>query len=266
MIPSFVINLDDRVHRWKRFDRLSGININRIPAVDTRGNFLLKLKEFNLSLEPPDKLSKLYFRYSPGAVGCYLSHYLFWKRVVEQNLENAIVFEDDALITDCEKLLRDDKNFDVLNKDAPVLIQFNKRTTQEKLPFWFNGTESYALNTKAAQALIDLTHDFSEMQGSFIEYAWDTPNTGVTKQRLYDIWSVHDSKIDYTKKNVVRYPADKFIGYASHPSIRVGKRVQIYIRPKVSLYDNNVPSDILNDSKLWWNLNLEDIINLTKDL
>jgi len=34
----------------------------------------------------------------PGEVGCYGSHYMFWKYVVDNNLPAAIVFEDDAVI------------------------------------------------------------------------------------------------------------------------------------------------------------------------
>ena len=114
MIPSFVINLNDRIHRWEKFEQLK-IGATRIPAVDTRKNPNTALKKFGLTLAPPDKLSKLYFKHSNGAVGCYLSHYVFWKRVVDDDLKKAVVFEDDALVDDCEKLMRNDNNFKLLD-------------------------------------------------------------------------------------------------------------------------------------------------------
>ena len=265
MIPSFVINLDDRVHRWERFEQLK-IGATRIPAVDTREDPSVALKKFGLTLAPPDKLSKLYFKHSKGAVGCYLSHYIFWKQVVENDLPTAVVFEDDALITDVGALIKDDKNFGLLDIEEPILVQFNKRTTHKKLPFWFNGTESYAVNKAAAQALINLTHDFSNMIGHDIEYAWDVPNTGVTRKDLTDMWAGHDSKIDYKTKNVMRYAADKFIGYCSHLAIKPPNRIKIHIQQKVSLFDNDIPSDVLGNAKFWWNMNLDDIRHITKDL
>lgn len=265
MISSFVINLNDRIHRWKKFNELD-LNATRISAIDTRKNINVALKKFGLTLAPPDKLSKLYFKNSKGAVGCYLSHYVFWKKVVENNLEKAIVFEDDALVDDCEKLLRNNQNFKLLDNKQPVLVQFNKRTTYRKLPFWFNGTESYAINKSAAQALINLTHDFSDMIGHHIDYAWDIANTGVTKKMLYDMWKDHDAKIDYKTKNVMRYAADKFIGYCSHSAINSQNKIKIYIRPKVSLYENETASDVLENTNFWWNMNLDDIKNITKNL
>ena len=35
-----------------------------------------------------------------GAVGCYLSHYIIWKEIVDKNYENVIIFEDDI---ECNK-------------------------------------------------------------------------------------------------------------------------------------------------------------------
>tara|TARA_B110000495_G_scaffold16450_1_gene11733 strand:+ start:328 stop:1122 length:795 start_codon:yes stop_codon:yes gene_type:complete len=264
MIPAFVINLDNRIHRWERFDDRK-LGIVRIRAVDTRKDSI-SFSRFGLSVAPPDKLGKLYFNSSPGAIGCYLSHYVFWKHVVENDLPKAVVFEDDALITDVEGLIKDDKNFELLDSKEPTLIQFNKRTTYEKLPFWFNGTESYAVNKAAAQALINLTHDFSDMTGHDIEYAWDVPNTGVTKKHLTDMWADHDSKIDYKTKNIIRYAADKFIGYCSHPAITSPNRIKIHIKPKIALFNNDVPSDVLGNAKFWWNMNLDDIKHITRDL
>lgn len=265
MIPGFVINLNDRLHRWNNFKELN-LNLSRISAEDTRCDFSISLTKFNLELLPGDKLSKYYFNNSKGAVGCYLSHYKFWKTIVENKIGKALVFEDDADVDDVKLLYEDNNNFDALNSNKPVLIQFNKRTTQEKLPYWFNGTESYAINYSAAKSLIDLTHDFSDMKGHRLEYSYDIPRTGVTRQRLELAWSDHDSKINYTKKNCIRYAADKFIGYCSHPAINFEKRLNILIRPKVNLFTNQIKSDVDMNSKQWWNMSYEEIIQETKDL
>jgi len=265
MIPSFVINLDDRIHRWEKFKNLK-YKIERISAEDTRCDSILCLQKYNLSLLPSDKLTKYYFRNSKGAIGCYLSHYRFWKHIVDKKIEKAIVFEDDALTTDVSKLLDNHDLFNDLDSKSPVLIQFNKRTTQEKLPFWFNGTESYAVNLAAANSLIELTHDFSYMKGYKIEYLYDVLRTGVRKQDLENHWRSHDRNIDYETKNCIRYAADKFIGYCSHYAIPYDKRINILIKPQVGLYTNNVESDVNLNSKNWYDMSLTEILEVTQDL
>ena len=266
MIPSFVINLDDRLHRWNNFEKLKIQNMGRISAEDTRCDPSVSLKKYNLKLLPGDKLSKYYFANSKGAVGCYLSHYKFWKIVVDNKLGSAVVFEDDADVNDVKNLYNQQKIFDGLKQDKPTLIQFNRRTTQEKLPFWFNGTESYAVNYLGAKSLIELTHDLSDLNGHKLEYSYDIPRTGVTRQSLELAWSEHDSKIDYMKKNCIRYAADKFIGYCSHPAISFEKRLNILIKPYIGLFTNNVKSDVNLNSKQWWNMSFNEILNETKDL
>lgn len=263
-LATYIINLDDRSHRWDRFDDRD-LGIKRIAAVDTRKDPDIA-KKFGLSVKPPDKLTKLYFNKCPGAVGCYLSHYLFWKLVIEQDLKSALILEDDALITDVDQLIRCKESFKALNTQEPTLIQFNKRTSPEKLPFWFNGTESYAVNKPAAEALVHLTHDFSDMVGHTIEYAYDVPTTGVTSKELYNMWESHDEKIDYLEKNVIRYAVDKFIGYCSHPAIADQRRINIHIEPVVGLFDNDVPSDIISDGSSWQTRSLGDIKEMTRGL
>lgn len=266
MIPSFVINLDDRLHRWDNFEKLKIQNMSRISAEDTRCDSSVSLKKYNLEMLPGDKLSKYYFKNSKGAIGCYLSHYKFWEIVVKNKLGSAIVFEDDADVTDVKNLYNQQKIFDELKRDKPTLIQFNRRTTQEKLPFWFNGTESYAVNYLAAKSLIELTHDLSDLSGHKLEYSYDIPRTGVTRQSLELAWFDHDSNIDYMKKNCIRYAADKFIGYCSHPAISFEKRLSILIKPRVNLFENQVKSDVEMDSKQWWNMSFEEIMRETRNL
>lgn len=266
-MESFVINLSDRIQRWNNFEKLN-LGIKRLDAVDTRNQTKLKksLLRFGLNLLPADKLSKLYFKNSIGAVGCYLSHYVFWKQVIDNNFQQAVVFEDDALCSDVEHLLKTTSYIKLLESDKPVLIQLNKRTTPDKLPFWFDGTESYALNNSAANALINLTHDFSDFKNQKIEYAWDVKNTNVKKKNLYDMWKHHDLNINYIKKNSIRYAVDKFIGYCSLSCVNPINKLKIHIQPKISLFENNIPSDVIKNAKFWWNMDLNTINNLTKDL
>ena len=56
------------------------------------GNDLLQNLSF-LYEGPVDKINDLYFSKGMGALGCYLSHYVFWKYVVSEKLEYALVLE-----------------------------------------------------------------------------------------------------------------------------------------------------------------------------
>ena len=90
-----------------------------------------------------------------GCVGMLLESLYILKSIIENNLDFGLVFEDDAKLSDVSDLISKNLETEFLNDDTPLLIQFNKRTTEQKLPFWFDGTESYAVNKKGAQLLID---------------------------------------------------------------------------------------------------------------
>jgi GR25 family glycosyltransferase involved in LPS biosynthesis len=260
----FVINLIDKVERWNNFDNLN-LGIERIDAVDTRKDGF-GFAKFGLKLNPPDKITKLYFSRSKGAVGCYLSHYIFWKKVVDEDLEYALILEDDALVDDVENLLKSDNihtHFDGVSK--PKLIQFNKRTTPDKLPWWFDGTESYAINNKAARSLIKLTHDLSDLQGKFIEYAWSWPSLKCGAYGLFKRWKDYDKNSDFLTKDTIRYAADKFLGYCSLPEINPEYRLTIDIDPRIGLpADSEEKSDILS-GKFVWDMGFDDLTKCETD-
>ena len=226
----YLINLDCVADRVAEFSLQS--DIHRISAIDTRSRTNEHTK-FGLSLNPPDKLSKLYFSLYAGALGCYLSHYIFWKKVIEGKNNYALVLEDDADPNDVERLIASDTLEKHLNNNKPTLLQLNKRTTYDKLPFWFDGTESYAVNKAGAKSLLDLTYDFSCFENTFIEYAWDWSELNGGKQQLFTEWAEHDANINYTQKNTIRYAVDKFIGYCGMDNVPDEKRLNIIIENKI---------------------------------
>lgn len=253
----YLINLDCKKERISDFSQLG--KINRIPAVDTRSR-TNEYKKFGLSLNPPDKISKLYFSLYAGALGCYLSHYIFWKKVIEGKNNYALVIEDDADPNDVERLIASDTLEKHLNNNKPTLLQLNKRTTYDKLPFWFDGTESYAVNKAGAKSLLDLTYDFSCFENTFIEYAWDWPGLSGGKQQLFTEWKDDDFDINYTQKNTIRYAVDKFIGYCGMDNVPTEKRLDILIKNKVGINEKyQHQSDILNHEKLTWEMSLQEL-------
>ncbi len=96
----FVINLDNSSDRLfsirESCDRI-GLSFQRVSAV--RGSDLgseEKAKVYNLknNLEKYDKVL------NDGEIGCYLSHAECWKQIIEDELDYALVLEDDAILTD----------------------------------------------------------------------------------------------------------------------------------------------------------------------
>ena len=272
----FLINLKEKQKRLNSFQK-SSIDFTRIDAVDTR-NEDFDLTPYGLKLEPCNKISKLYFSRGRGALGCYLSHYIFWQHIVKEKLQYAVVLEDDAWIPDVEKLLLDcnsvSKHFK--NVTEPKLVQFNKRESQNKLPFWMEGTESYAINYEAAKLLINYTNDFSEFENIFIEYMWDWSPLGITSEEFYSKFKTHDdSEKNFSKKHTIRYAVDKFLGYCSHEQLDSTKRLNITFDPRIGLLEENYEgyadrtegsvSDVMGNGKKIWEMSVEDIIDAEKD-
>lgn len=96
----FVINLDSSVERLKSMqaqcDRL-GLKFERVSAV--RGCELSvhdksKIYSLEQNLKKYDKVL------NDGEIGCYLSHIKCWKKLIEEELDYALVLEDDGMLTD----------------------------------------------------------------------------------------------------------------------------------------------------------------------
>ena len=252
----FVVNLDDKIHRWKHFETLDG-NVERIPAVDSRKNWYV-YEDYDLDLVPYGRNNDHYFTQSKGAVGCYLSHYNIWKAMLEQNLNWCLVLEDDAEVDSVRSLL----STELYCNDDTNVLQLNKRSHHMDLVTWFNGTESYALDAKAAEILINATQDFSY----FEEEPCELLPYRVKHRNLHNCEYVVDTiplKYCWKSPNSIRIPADKLIGYCGHSSIPVEKRLGLESQPIIDLHENLVESDVTDmDDKPHWQKSCEELAEL----
>ena len=199
----FLISLKEKTDLQKAFvDNIK--NLNLIHGVDAIENGFV-YKEFGLKLDPPNKIAKIEFSKNKGVVGCYLSHFAIWKQMVSNNIKYALILEDDANVNDVCNVLNENIIFNKLNTNKPTLLQLNKRTTSEKLPFWFDGTESYALNLQGAKLLLNNTADLSDLQNEFIEYAWPWEQLKRGSYGLFKKYEKYDSQQNYTEKNTIRF-------------------------------------------------------------
>ena len=152
----FFLNLDSRKSRWEHLQtyKINHPNLERFPAIDSIKNPFV-YKDYNLELNPVGVNHTLYFSFYHGAIGCYLSHYLMWQKIVENKWENVLILEDDIEPTSLQSFLSRFEGDDYKDYD---LVQLSCKSK-------FGGTEAYLLNYRAAQILLETTHNPSSLSG-----------------------------------------------------------------------------------------------------
>jgi GR25 family glycosyltransferase involved in LPS biosynthesis len=131
----YVINLKKRPERLEKFKNnyKLGYDYKIIDAID--GNKLEKDYINNITGIEGKKSLDNYYKYnitrkyhyelsSYGAIGCYLSHINTWKEIIKNNRQNALIFEDDAKVSN---ILYNDliKRLHSLPKDWDIYLLIN---------------------------------------------------------------------------------------------------------------------------------------------
>jgi GR25 family glycosyltransferase involved in LPS biosynthesis len=134
---------------------------------------------------------------TPGMIGCYLSHYVIFKQVVEDKLPYAVIFEDDASIhpriysKKIQSIVEPDGTFprdwDVIllghwcKSCAPVTPDYS-----DVKYFW--GTHGYMVSQQGAQKLINLRKNEISMQiDGFMSY--------LSQQGQLKVLAIHPSYV-----------------------------------------------------------------------
>jgi len=239
----YVINLDDKIHRYEKFYDLK-CGIERFSAIDSREDYRV-CEKFGLKLSPVGLADKLYFSQTTGAVGAFCSHYLLWKRIVDENIPSAMIFEDDAFVDDIYTLLKS-------KYTVPVhfdFFQFNKRWHhQTNYHKNFDGLESYYITNRGATKLIEFIKQRDHWNG----HVRSGPFGRFTKSPLAsNSLFLNDVKTqNWSNKNTIVCAIDKFVGFAATPSLK--NHISIGFDKKVSVYEQCERSDIeLNGIKPW---------------
>jgi len=254
---SHVISLTKNLKLQEIFVQL-GVNIqNAINSTDDKFVY----KKYGYNLDPADETQRLYFSQSHGAVGCLLSHAEIWKKAILNSDEWTLCLEDDCNIKDLKSFLSLKPKFK-LDNNKPQLIQLNKRTTEEKLPFNFEGTESYLINQKAARSLIYLLSNSSFLNNAIREYSLFYACG--SNSNLISIENIlkKDSQYKFDKPNVIRYAADKFIGICSLPECPEEYRLNIDLFPQIGLSEESLTSDVINKNRTpYWQMSNSEYLN-----
>lgn len=96
--PCFVINMDRCKERWdasfQRIQEAGFQNIHRFRAVDAKHDSLSDA--WHIHGSPTFDKNDEEFVSFPGKQGCMLSHLHLWKKIIDENIPVAVVFEDDV--------------------------------------------------------------------------------------------------------------------------------------------------------------------------
>lgn len=244
----YVINLDDKIHRWESKFKNLDPRMTRVSAIDSRKSNSV-CEKFGLQLKPVGIASKIYFSQSSGAVGAYCSHYRIYLDMLLNNIKCALILEDDAHTDDVKKFL--EKPY-VVDPTTVDFVQLNKRHIPKTVYNDFNGFESYILTSNGATKMINTITDSSHFNG-LIHFSPKHASGEINKRLAsFEIFKKEPPQ-DYSQKFTIKVPIDKLAGFMAHLGIEESKRLKIKFDPHIDLYYQNKKSDICDDD-IPWNL------------
>ncbi len=213
----YCINLEDRTDRWEHLSDVS--NVERFDAIRTTDN-IHEYTKYNLNYNPIDLEVAIYFHVHKGAYGAYLSHYLLWKKIVEEDIDYALILEDDI----CKDSLNEILNTSILSANNYDLVNLSKRI---KIDLYnnnvFDGAEAYLLSKQGAKVLISLTQS---------PFFFD--RLGV--QKFNNLNYFNCKTYCWSDKPSITCPVDKFIGYACQTGL-----LKYHLYPAIDI--NNTIAD-----------------------
>ncbi|CAG4943098.1 unnamed protein product [Colias eurytheme] len=163
----FMINLERRKERRLLMEasfKELGLNVTLFKAIDGKKMSNEDVLKYNIKLLPnyEDPYHKRPMK--AGEIGCFLSHYEIWKKIVENNYETALILEDDIHFVPFfrQKFLRmldeiKDIEWDLVYIGRKILLdseeqRVTQHTTRPLYSYW---TLGYVLRLSGARKLID---------------------------------------------------------------------------------------------------------------
>lgn len=195
-IKSYIINLQKYKNKYKlALKRLNKLNIKpeRFNAIYIKNENDLNIKKITYpSVQHTIKYGRNSHNNigSAGAIGCYLSHILLWKKLIKSEDEMYMIFEDDVNINkikNIDKKLNDylinvytqDWDFIYLNYSSiPNNIKNNQNINKyyNEVNGIIYGTHAYIINKKGANKLLKQSLPIVDQIDSYISYMILTRN------------------------------------------------------------------------------------------
>lgn len=186
-MKSYIIRLSNhkQSRNWAKESYDSGKyydwNINYFNGIDGK---ISSLDDYNIKVNTLYKKGIRLFR-NPGVVGCFLSHYLLWKKCVKDN-ENICILEHDTIIYD--------KLPNIQFDDVLKLVK-GPETKKMYLGEWWASGAAYCITPSGAKKIINFSETFGAMPADTML------NTGIAKIQFYSnkVVSVKKQKFSFTK-------------------------------------------------------------------
>jgi len=168
-MPVYVINMNERKDRWKRFMSQEAVhvfkNIKRVSGVN--GKKLNFRKDKRISMSTKLRIYRNYRRShyeiaTLGAIGATLSHARVWETFLKSDSPSCIVLEDDSVWTP--------ENIEMINEEYKripdnwgmwILGYFHKTLIMERMKdgwdkvYNFSGAHAYMITREVAKKLLD---------------------------------------------------------------------------------------------------------------
>jgi glycosyl transferase family 25 len=116
---------------------------------------------------------------SKGAVGCALSHYTLWKRMVDENINNALIFEDDIICNTNTKEINEYID-NIPNDYGIAFLDHINNGGKPYTPinnYWLINndtnifvTSAYVININGAKRLLSRAYPIDMQVDSYINY------------------------------------------------------------------------------------------------
>jgi glycosyl transferase family 25 len=178
----FVINLDSSKERWRECQKqLPIITFERISAINGADLSDVQLNEcFDVNLNKWQYHKTL----TAGEIGCYMSHRKAWEKIIEENLDFAVVLEDDFLLNGSIEELVDNiakitqswhciklAKYPVKRKElTSYLIDMFRLVTYDKVP---TRTCAQAISKEGAKRLLRVSSRFGRPVDIDMQYWWE---------------------------------------------------------------------------------------------
>ncbi len=187
MIPIFVISLKDETARRDAIAvhlKERGFDFQFFDAVDGRQMNVLEHPDYNARRRRAAHGRDL----KPGELGCFLSHRGIYEEILRQNLDYALVVEDDARFdentkTALETLISKHANFDIVRLlGSPKVAKGKHRKIVPLIKnFWLvrlrtapGGAHATLISRKGAEKLMKATKTFAFPIDTVLGRGWET--------------------------------------------------------------------------------------------
>nr|XP_012148279.1 PREDICTED: glycosyltransferase 25 family member isoform X2 [Megachile rotundata] len=216
----YMINLLRRPERRERMYKLFkelGIKVETIDAVDGRTLNESVLNTLGVKMMPEYADPYHHRPMTMGEIGCFLSHYIIWNEVIENNLKSVIVLEDDVRF---EPFFRQKVNYILTELNNFQLewdlIYLGRKRLVENEESWIDGSK-YLVN--AAYSYWTLGYILSARGAKKLVEATPLKKLVPVDEYIPILADVHprnDWKAHYPNRNLIIFSANPLLIYPTH--------------------------------------------------